>query len=353
MSAPAAASPAAASAEPAAASTNAATAPIDLGVIEADSGDDDSALGSGVDTDTTSLSSTLQDYVFENGRRYHRYLEGKYPLPNDETEQDRIDLHHHICLLSAGGNITFAPVQNPQRILDVGTGTGIWALDAAETWPSAEVIGTDLSPIQPTWTFANCRFEIDDAENTWTWPADHFDLIHSRFMAQTIRDWDKYLGQIYTHTKPGGYTEIVEIYCDIFCDDGSLPADGALRKYYNKWNELAEIAFGRKQPLMDEYIRDVEKAGFVDVKCYKRRQFLSPWPKDPVLKQIGRYGLLNIQTGFHAYGMALFTRLGGMTVEEATAMCEAAAVAGADVRQHCYNKIWFIVGRKPGGSDDN
>jgi methylase of polypeptide subunit release factors len=33
-------------------------------------------------------------------------------------------------------------------VLDIGTGTGIWAIDFADEHPEAEVIGTDLSPIQ-------------------------------------------------------------------------------------------------------------------------------------------------------------------------------------------------------------
>jgi hypothetical protein len=32
----------------------------------------------------------------------------------------------------------FAPLQNPQRILDVGTGTGIWVLEVADQYPEAQ-----------------------------------------------------------------------------------------------------------------------------------------------------------------------------------------------------------------------
>jgi methylase of polypeptide subunit release factors len=42
-------------------------------------------------------------------------------------------------------------LEKPHKILDVGTGTGIWAIDAGDLFPSAEVIGVDLSPIQPNW----------------------------------------------------------------------------------------------------------------------------------------------------------------------------------------------------------
>lgn len=80
-----------------------------------------------------------------------------------------------------------APIgESPQRILDLGTGTGIWALDMADMFPSAEVIGVDIAPIQPKWvapsqyhssqmiclsnsaywidTCLDCQFEIDDIE---------------------------------------------------------------------------------------------------------------------------------------------------------------------------------------------
>jgi methylase of polypeptide subunit release factors len=65
-------------------------------------------------------------------------------MPTDEKEQDRLDLHHEIMLQLLDGQHHLAPLDNPQRILDIGTGTGIWAIDMAYRYPSAEVIGTDL-----------------------------------------------------------------------------------------------------------------------------------------------------------------------------------------------------------------
>jgi hypothetical protein len=44
----------------------------------------------GYDTSTASLTSSVQEYLFENGRRYHAYYgTDKYIQPTDETEQDR------------------------------------------------------------------------------------------------------------------------------------------------------------------------------------------------------------------------------------------------------------------------
>jgi methylase of polypeptide subunit release factors len=39
---------------------------------------------------------------------------------------------HHIYTLILGGEIHTAPIKNPQSVLDIGTGTGIWAVEFAE-----------------------------------------------------------------------------------------------------------------------------------------------------------------------------------------------------------------------------
>lgn len=46
----------------------------------------DSAVGGmSFVSSTQSLSSSLYEHVVENGRTYHKFKEGKYPLPNDEV----------------------------------------------------------------------------------------------------------------------------------------------------------------------------------------------------------------------------------------------------------------------------
>lgn len=44
-----------------------------------------------------------------------------------------MDLLHHIYLLVLDGRLNLAPIaKDVQRVLDLGTGTGIWAIDFAE-----------------------------------------------------------------------------------------------------------------------------------------------------------------------------------------------------------------------------
>jgi methylase of polypeptide subunit release factors len=59
-----------------------------------------------------------------------------------------MDLHHEIVFRLLDEALHKAPiVNNPQRILDVGTGTGIWAIDMADKHTSAEVLGIDLRSV--------------------------------------------------------------------------------------------------------------------------------------------------------------------------------------------------------------
>lgn len=99
---------------------------------------------------STSVTSSIREGKFENGRRYHVHREGTYVFPDDEKEQDRLDLMGHCFNLALKGNLYKAPVKNPKLCLNIGTGTGLWALDFADAHTECQVIGTDLSPIQPS-----------------------------------------------------------------------------------------------------------------------------------------------------------------------------------------------------------
>jgi ubiquinone/menaquinone biosynthesis C-methylase UbiE len=238
-------------------------------LAETDSGDADSAVWSCNDSTTSvSLTSSILDYKFENGRRYHAYRAGAYLLPNDELEQDRMDLRHHIFRLTLNGNLFRAPISaTPHRCLDVGTGTGIWAMEFADEFPGAVVIGTDLSPIQPQWVPPNCKFLVDDAESDWLYTRDEaFDYIHARSLGGAIADWPRFFRQVYTHLKPGGWVEIQEYETCVKSDDESINRTG---KRVTEWQKLvyeAHEKFGKTLNVAEMHKQRIIDAGFVDVR---------------------------------------------------------------------------------------
>lgn len=95
-------------------------------------------------------------------------------------------------LLTLNDALFFAPLQDPQKVLDVGTGTGLWAVDMGDRYPSCEIIGTDLSPTQVPYAPPNVRFEIDDCCSEWTYPENSFDLIHVRGLTGSVGNWPKF-----------------------------------------------------------------------------------------------------------------------------------------------------------------
>ncbi|KAE9578331.1 hypothetical protein CGMCC3_g5387 [Colletotrichum fructicola] len=135
--------------------------------------DSRSEMGSSIASSSTSLRSSLLDYRRENGRTYHRYKDGKYNFPNDERELDRLDLVHHLCLLTLDDRLGIAPPCREDakagRVLDVGTGTGIWAIHFGDDHPEADILGVDLSATQPGHVPPNVR-EGNDRNIHAYWP---------------------------------------------------------------------------------------------------------------------------------------------------------------------------------------
>jgi hypothetical protein len=46
-----------------------------------------------------------------------------------QVENERLELIHHLMTLLQGGRLHLAPIGNNARVLDVGTGTGRWAIE--------------------------------------------------------------------------------------------------------------------------------------------------------------------------------------------------------------------------------
>lgn len=68
-----------------------------VAAADEDLGDEDELWDSLSEASTSATPSVCQNEFYQ-GRRYHGYIKGRYPLPNDESETSMEDLKHHMWL---------------------------------------------------------------------------------------------------------------------------------------------------------------------------------------------------------------------------------------------------------------
>ena len=122
------------------------------------------------------------------------------------------------------------------------------------------------------------KFEIDDAEEMWTFP-EKFDFVHARYLAAAIADWPKLMRQAFEATKPGHYCEIQDFDVDYYSEDGSLKAEHSVQKWITTLLDAARD-FGRDACPGPHLKKWFEGAGFEDIHHEKYRLPIGPWPKD-------------------------------------------------------------------------
>ena len=127
-----------------------------------------------------------------------------------------------------------------------------------------------------------------------------------------VRDWPKLMGQVYEHTKPGGWCELASVYPSVMCDDGSMPEDSMFKFICDKF---IEASYGFEAPLdcCLQFAEYLHKAGFVDVVENIFKIPSSPWPKDKRMKKIGALEMSNLVAGATAFGLRVFSHSYGWT----------------------------------------
>ncbi|KAK5992861.1 Methyltransferase pytC [Cladobotryum mycophilum] len=315
-----------------------------------DAGDEDYASGrwETASGQSTSVPPSVYEDELAHGRRYHGFRRGIYPLPNDEVEMHREETVHAMFLQLMGGHLFYSNIGDyPQKIIDIGTGTGVWAIDVADQYPSASVIGTDLSPIQPSWVPINVRMFIEDCEEPEWLHGSDYDLVHFRQMAGVLRNLDSLLTKIYPHVKNGGWVEFHELIPEIRCDDGTMKDDDPL-KVFTEVSKSAMRLYGFRHLTNGDLEIILERAGFTNIHCITKKVPISAWPRDKYLRAIGVFMKATVYESLGAMAAKPLAAL-NMTEAERLAMVAAARKSLEDNTVHRYINCCVCYAQKKEG----
>ncbi|HET9981018.1 MAG TPA: class I SAM-dependent methyltransferase [Ktedonobacterales bacterium] len=202
-----------------------------------------------------------------------------YPLPKDMDEINRLDFQHYLLRAGLRGNFA-APVGQPADILDVGCGSGRWAMEMAALFPTARVIGVDL--VQPSDEVhslghgldarpENYLFTVSNILEGLPFPDASFDYVHQRLLFSAIpRDrWPVVIQELARVTRPGGWVELGEI--------GAAHDGGP--GFMGLWEAWAALAAGRGVDFaVSERIGDLLREGaLTNVRQYALNFPLGEW----------------------------------------------------------------------------
>jgi|SRR5690242_8552213 len=176
-------------------------------------------------------------------------------------EIGRRDFQHHLLRQALRGAYA-APIGEPVAILDVGCGTGRWALEMAERFPQARVVGVDrMLPsalAAPSTRPANLTIVAADMVEGLPFADAAFDFVHMRLLLGGLpaAHWLRVARELVRVTRLGGWVELVE--GDL--SRGGGPAQEAL----NDWIMRASLPRGVNPRLgarVGDLLRDAGLSG--------------------------------------------------------------------------------------------
>ncbi|OAQ96651.1 hypothetical protein LLEC1_07483 [Akanthomyces lecanii] len=258
--------------------------------IPHDSDDDnDSALGD--DSSIASSSASLTDSIFEyralHGRTYQVSKSTEYWGPNDEAQNEGLDLAHALVTMLMGDRLFAAPL-------------------AAR------------APTNPSWVPPNCTFYLDDAQLDWTFDPASFDFVHIRALYGSINDWPRLYAQAHDALMPGGWIENFELTILLRSDAPHVRDDP--QHIFKRWADVfceAGDRLDRTLRIGNNYTmhRLLHEAGFEDVTQKYYQVPVGGWSSDPVYKKIGIYNLAFMEQSLEGFALFLLREIMKWTYE--------------------------------------
>ncbi|KEY65139.1 hypothetical protein S7711_04229 [Stachybotrys chartarum IBT 7711] len=287
--------------------------------------------------------------IWKYDRFYGLFGQGKYKFPIDEEEKNRLDIFHKFFCVARKEQLLSHPLPRDHRprVMDLGTGSGIWAIALAEQFdPTAEVYAVDLHKIQPRLIPPNLHtLQYDIESQSWDGLPRDCDVLHMRLMLGSIRDdlWTQVYRNALAHLRPGGWIEQVEIDWTPTWDGPEPPS----QSYVKYWSELFLSGmddFGRSARVFPETAkRSMEAAGLLGFTEETIKVYLNPWSADRWERETGRWLNLGFNYASEAMSFAPLIEKKGIPYHETLFICEAMKRETCFLRYHPYFTVYVLT----------
>lgn len=290
-------------------------------------------------------------------------LTGDYVLPSHEDEVRRLQHQHFLFYQTFSGRRYLSPLVSPTRILDLGCGTGDWAVEMADEFPQATVTGVDLGVI-PIASHAprssNFRSLVANFEDDWASfceKDDPYDFIHGRLIVMSMRDHRRLIQKSYQYLRPGGWFEIqdIDVGPNTIGEQGELSADESVQNsrstdHIMEWVKLENEGFvnlGIDGTALIHWPAWLLAAGFSDVHHRLYVWPLGEWPEHQDFKELGKLSLDNFLNGVEGWSMTVITRGLGWSSEKVHEFLQKVRSDLMNTKRRYYLTIHVIYAQKP------
>lgn len=141
---------------------------------------------------------------------------------------------------------------------------------------------------------------------------------------------------MFRHLKPGGWVEVIEMDIIPSSDDGSLPPDNYITKYFQHLTEAA-AQMNRRLDIAIHLQQLVADAGFVRVTEIPYKLPMGTWPKQKNLKNVGFFHREQFLEGLQGMAMGFFTRALRWTPQEVEVFLTRVR---KDVKDPSFHSYW-------------
>ncbi|KAH8116923.1 S-adenosyl-L-methionine-dependent methyltransferase [Phellopilus nigrolimitatus] len=272
---------------------------------------------------TPEVAETLFREV--HGRQLNT-MQPVYQLPADADEIKRLEYFHKMMYMVMGDKNHVGPVEDvlnvpsdrKKRILDIGTGSGLWAIQIADEFPDVEVVGVDLAPIQPEMVPPNCDFELFDAQLI-PYPNEYFDIVHARCVNNGMKNYPLFLEEVARILRPGGLVILIESEIKPL-SEGKQPIEAGPRGGAPGWHAFWEqyrrcLAGNHIDTTVPTRLGSLLRAtgAFNDVVAQEAIVPVGFWPKDQGLLTVAQFAWMDhdsfipaVRPLFLSYGLSEF-----------------------------------------------